>query len=553
MPARLHLPHYVMGLSGLLLVACGGGGGSGGGDATSGTGTNSSAVSAQVVIPPGPECPAGGIRVDSGIDENGNGVLDDSEIETSEVVCNGEDGVDSLVAISGEPAGVNCPAGGVRIDSGPDSNGNGVLDAGEITQTEFVCNGSGVVGWLEGEALDDLFAADATTPSLARDANGNAVAVWAQDDGSNDNIWANRFTVGFGWSGAERIENTDGGNAFSPVVAVDDSGNAVAVWRQWDGTRSNIRASIYLAGSGWQADQALEAGDDDAVAVSVGMDDGGNAMAVWTQSDGTRWNVQANRYVPGSGWSGPTEIDGTDNDAQVPALAVNDSGEAVVIWRQAGGSLQNIAAARFVPGTGWSNAALLETDDANSAYNPAVAIDPDGNITAVWAQDDGAGGNLRANRYEPGAGWSGAMSVGSTGTTAQNPEIAMDANGRAWVVWEQSGAGGWDIWTNRYDAGWQSAGLLEINNAGEAREPRLAASPDGYVAAVWRQWDGFRNNIWTSRYVPGQGWGYAQVLEDDDGDAFWPRVAVDDAGNAMAVWRQFDGSDLSVFARQYVQ
>lgn len=536
----------------VLLTACGGGGG-GGGDSTSGGGTNSSAVSAQVVIPPGPECPNGGIRVDSGIDENGNGVLDDSEIDTSEVVCNGEDGIDTLVALSGEPAGVNCPSGGVRIDSGPDSNGNGVLDAGEITQTEFVCNGSGVVGWLEPEVIETHTPGDATTPAVAVAPGGDAVAVWAQDDSGTDNIWANRFSAAAGWSGAVLIENTGGGNAFSPVVAVDDSGNAVAAWRQWDGTRSNIRAGVYLAGSGWQTDEALETSDGDAVAVSVGMDGSGNAMVVWTQYDGTRWNVWANRYVSGQGWSGPTEIDGTGNDAQVPALAINASGEAAVIWRQAGGSLQNVAANRFVPGTGWSGAQLLETDDVNSAVNPEVAIDAGGIITTVWAQDDGAGGNLRANRYEPGTGWSGAVSVGSTGGTAQNPEVAMDANGRAWVVWEQSGAGDWDIWTNRYDAGWQTAELLEINNAGAAREPRLVASPDGYVTAVWRQWDSQRNNIWTNQYVPGLGWGYAQVVEDGDGDAYWARVGGDDAGNAMAVWRQFDGSDLSIFARRFVR
>jgi len=35
----------------------------------------------------------------------------------------------------------HCPTGGVSIDAGIDSNGNGVLDPSEITSTQYVCNG----------------------------------------------------------------------------------------------------------------------------------------------------------------------------------------------------------------------------------------------------------------------------------------------------------------------------------------------------------------------------------------------------------------------------
>ena len=44
----------------------------------------------------------------------------------------------------------NCPAGGLRVDAGPDRNGNGVLDGtppSEIVETRFLCNGgSGRLG-----------------------------------------------------------------------------------------------------------------------------------------------------------------------------------------------------------------------------------------------------------------------------------------------------------------------------------------------------------------------------------------------------------------------
>lgn len=55
------------------------------------TGETSSA-SKSTVISAGEQCTYGGIQVDTGIDENKNGVLDDSEIDSTDYVCNGADG-----------------------------------------------------------------------------------------------------------------------------------------------------------------------------------------------------------------------------------------------------------------------------------------------------------------------------------------------------------------------------------------------------------------------------------------------------------------------------
>jgi Collagen triple helix repeat (20 copies) len=46
-----------------------------------------------------------------------------------------------------EPAGNNCPAGGNRVQAGVDTDGNGSLQDNEVTTTAYVCNGAtGVAG-----------------------------------------------------------------------------------------------------------------------------------------------------------------------------------------------------------------------------------------------------------------------------------------------------------------------------------------------------------------------------------------------------------------------
>ena len=69
-------------------------------------------------------------------------------------------------------------------------------------------------------------AGPADYPQIAIGANGDAMAVWQQWDGTRSNIWSNRYTAGTGWGTAALIE-TDGGG---PHIAMDANGNALAVW-----------------------------------------------------------------------------------------------------------------------------------------------------------------------------------------------------------------------------------------------------------------------------------------------------------------------------------
>lgn len=92
--------------------------------------------------PRGMNCTNGGTRVASGLDLNRSTRLDNEEISNVEFVCNGIDAINGIVRTSNEPNGLNCPNGGQRIASGLDNNRNSALDDAEITRTSYVCNGT---------------------------------------------------------------------------------------------------------------------------------------------------------------------------------------------------------------------------------------------------------------------------------------------------------------------------------------------------------------------------------------------------------------------------
>ncbi|MFH1824702.1 MAG: hypothetical protein ABH873_05695 [Candidatus Firestonebacteria bacterium] len=151
--------------------------------------------------------------------------------------------------------------------------------------------------WGTAALIETYNAGSATYPQIAVDTNGNGIAVWYQSDGMMYNIWARRYVAGTGWGIAALIETDNVGDALYPQIAVDTNGNGIAVWYQYDGTRWNIWANRYVAGTGWGTVELIETNNTgSALYPQIAVDTNGNGIAVWRQSDGTRYNIWANHY-----------------------------------------------------------------------------------------------------------------------------------------------------------------------------------------------------------------------------------------------------------------
>src|SRR3972149_5006529 len=219
----------------------------------------------------------------------------------------------------------------------------------------------------------------------------------------------------------------------------------------------------------------------------------------------------------------------------------------------AGAVLAGVGSAASDPG--WGAAVSLESNNLDAVF-PQVAVDPRGNAIAVWRQFDGNIDNPTANRYGAGRGWTGEVLIEAEDAGgATQPQIALDPQGNAIVVWRQSNGTRDSIMANRYVAGVAGGTpvYVETDDAGNAGYPQVDADTAGNAVAVWHQSDGTRTNIWANRYAVGAGWGPAQLVETLDlGDAEYPDVAMDAAGNALAGWYQFDGTRFDVWANRFV-
>jgi len=423
------------------------------------------------------------------------------------------------------------------------TDGHGGEDTATVTVT--------IARKWEGARLIETDSADTYSPRIAMDASGNALAVWIEDDSSHSYLYANRYTVGHGWGTREQIDKTSSPDE-RPQLAMNAQGKAFAVWQQKGSSLHFIYANRFDPSGGWGSAQQISTSSADAKYPQIAVDANGNAIAVWAQTENNYIYIYASRYTASNGsWGTPQKLENITGVASDPTVVMDQDGNALVAWIQPSSMVE----LKFSKDTshGWETPQTIAKSD-HWLRDPQLAFDADGNALAVWHQDDGIRDNIWANRYAPG-GWGVAQKIENNNQGgAYDPQIAMDDSGNGLAVWKQSDGSHFNIWSNHYVAGegWGTAKIIETDNNGNAFSPQIVMDKQGNGIAIWSQSDGTRDNIWANRYSAGSGWGTAELVETDDrGDALSPDIAIDGKGNAIAVWRQWDGAHNNIMSNRF--
>jgi len=193
--------------------------------------------------------------------------------------------------------------------------------------------------------------------TLGFDAAGNGYAVWV-----NNGARYTRYNKSQGtWAVASTITGS-GPTAQSPSVAVNATGNAMAVWSE--GTK--VIFSVYTLGSGWSTPSPLADGAG-GVAIAAGDD----FVVAWVNGVTGTTNVYANRYHGGA-WSTPKTVsDGiTETQTTYPVqLASDAAGNVLVVYRGAAGTYDGIFYNRYtVAAGGWGTPQAVTTSQTNYGY-----------------------------------------------------------------------------------------------------------------------------------------------------------------------------------------
>ena len=418
----------------------------------------------------------------------------------------------------------------------------GVPQAAELTITEDDPTAWG--SW-QPDVEIDASSGVANDAQIAFDANGNAIAVWVQESGSRTDIWSNYYEPGAGWQSAILVEANDADRyAGSPRVAFDGDGNAIAVWVQTDAITGNESAwaNRFTPGTGWGAPELLEAGSDVVSGgVELAMSSSGDAIAVWTQFAGTQAHIYANRYANGSGWTGAEVLDEQNEIVRNAHVAMDEDGDMLVVWQQsATGVNWNIRARRYTQRDDWASSEVVSTTNIGSATDPHVAFDSEGNAIAVWLQNPGFDRAVYASRYTDADEWATPELIGE-GDGADHPRVAFAADGTATAIWQRpvnvNGVVVITAFANRFtpDGEWEGA---EAISTGHVFYPKVAMNSDGNALAAWFELIGTGYSVWSNRYTQNLGWRFPEQIGSSGGliGTAMPNLAFGPQGEAFAIW-----------------
>ena len=358
------------------------------------------------------------------------------------------------------------------------------------------------------------------------------------------------------WGPADALRATE------TDVARDHSGQGLVLWTErvngshWIKARrmNSAEPGVTLSTAG------------DAAAPRLAVDGKGNALAVWTQYSNARNSVWASHYTASLNlWDAPRMVSSAAAvaNAELPDLSLDLAGNAIAVWQQGDG--RNIHsdgwAARYRADSGSWSAPAMVSDGLNSAHSLRVAVNASGQGLLAWEQERGDGSDsisqptdIWVRMFSTSAGWASPTlvnaSAGKANTAYVYGTLALDVNakGHAAVLWSQRALPSKPmvVAAALYNPakGWQDAASIVLATTEDCYDPVVALDDAGNALAVWQQQTDYGAYGGSNRYVAGLGWGTPGHFVDSRlGDAFLPSLAMDGAGNATVVWYRWSGAN----------
>jgi len=315
----------------------------------------------------------------------------------------------------------------------------------------------------------------------------------------------------------------------------DLSGNNLAANYTWSFT---TRDGIWGASSTPQV-----TGSINSYSASVSDDD--DVGLVWNYADGATSYLAVRYYDPTeANWSDAQTI---EHASQVLGTHIRPDGDVVVISEN---DSAHLTARQFT--TAWeSGETVISLRDSNpnrfsvDLFYPAkVSANNLGNVMVVWSESSGMRERyeIRSNIFT-GSGWAPYSTFVTSSNDALRPELVLDDNSNALVIWEAlNNVGSVSIFALRFDGinGWDSQ-AEQLKNRGNSNFPmsfyQIFMDDSGNALAFWSQ-ESF-NSMSAKYFDQSSGaWLTPQMDVAPDGPVTLttPSVAFDTSGNALALW-----------------
>ena len=258
-------------------------------------------------------------------------------------------------------------------------------------------------------------------------------------------------------------------------------------------------------------------------------------------------------------WLSPQDLSAPGRSATNPAVAMDDSGATTALWEK-----DNSTKVGFHGETSTRNpgeAFTAPSELVPGMTEPQVEMTPSGQTIAVWKRLANPPGNyvIEAATRPPGGvfGVSEKVAEMPSAVIPNGLQIAVNGSGDVAVVWTRRDPLAVDKDATFVAGSVRQAGgdfsepepiSLPIVEEQSASEPAVAIDAAGDATAAWRYNDGTDEVVEAAERPAGASFSTPEVLSEAGEGSFEPEVASSAAGEAIAVWEEFDGTDAVVVA-----
>jgi PKD repeat protein len=338
----------------------------------------------------------------------------------------------------------------------------------------------------------------ARDPEIGIDGVGNVTVAWVSGSSPNRAIFVAERPVGGSWKPpVERIGAAN--DCHDPMLDVNPAGAAVVVADCKTGATA-MRAASRTANGTWGTSSEIP-GSGSGTEPRVALDDAGNAVAVWAAEAST---VQSSYKPLAGGWDAvPLQVSPVGDVALEPDVAISPTGRALAVWMRDRADPVVTVETQSRQGSGpWNGGLKVLTTPITSTTpvavtgsgGPQVTMNPGGRIS-VWPQLVSGLPVLR-NAWGSGSdfgawGEDAALHQASDGVSAvEAPQVALDEQGRAVAVWRAyknpPGAFGVQAATTGFINGpWSPPTTLAESGGNGSTQPAVATDPTGDALIAW--------------------------------------------------------------------
>lgn len=411
---------------------------------------------------------------------------------------------------------------------------------------------SGAVQWAAGGVPVCMHSDDHRVFSIISDDAGGVVVVYGD---SWNNVFAQRLNSlgAVQWQGYAGLPICAGGGyQLFPAIVSDGSGGAIIAFSEHRTGFMKAYAQR-VDGSGvlqWASGGvALCTADEDQYDPEICSDGTGGAIIAWgydlyaqrvDASGVVQWAAEGVAVC--AGWGGQYEHH----------IASDGAGGAIIPFIDSRSDIFGDVFAQRVDASGvvqWTPNGIAICTAVDYQIAPRVIPDGAGGAIITWQDHRGSYYDIYAQRVDAAGAvqWSvDGIPICTAGGSQWYPQIIPDDAGGAIITWEDPRSGNYDVYAQRVNASgiaqWTTDGIAICTAAGSQENPQIASDGIGGAFIAWRDNRSGNYDIYAQRIDAS---GAVQWIADGlpirtlENNRYSPRIISDGNGGALITWSEY--------------